>query len=258
MKGRDTTPSLLVLRKLTRAITDSLRVQMTEYLATLTPLFRPSAVLGDYIKGAQKEPTRKTDKAFKELQTLYETVATARPFTLPREFGSPLSFGNATLEITPYDYAHVAQAGSDKRTIMVRRPLTWTLSYSGFAPSRLQELLDTPMRSIEELQRFVLSYLLMHVVVTNQPGVVQILEALHYPITTHKLPDFGGLPITRISAGFSTERPSDEVVLESAGLTGMDAFEEVVNVQELSQFPDPFKQRLLEIVQQQAPELVSR
>jgi hypothetical protein len=88
--------------------------------------------------------------------------------------------------------------------------------------------------------------------------VVQILEALHYPITTHKLPEFGGLPITRVSVGISTERPSDEVVLESAGLTGMDAFEEVVNVQELSQFPDPFKQRLLEIVQQQAPELVSR
>ena len=41
MDGRDSTQSLLVLRKLTRAIADVVRVQMTEYLATLAPLLRP-------------------------------------------------------------------------------------------------------------------------------------------------------------------------------------------------------------------------
>lgn len=258
MTGRDSTQSLLVLRKLTRAITDAVRVQMTGYLSTLTPLFRPSVVLGDYIKGAEKEPTRKTEKAFKELQTLYEAVATAKPYNLPRELTSPLSFSATTLEITPHDYAHAAQSGSDTRTIMVRRPLTWALTYTGYAPSRLQELLDTKLRSTEELQKFVLSYLILHVVTTNQPGVLQILNALHFPVTTSKLAEFGELPITRIGVDVSTERPSDAIVLETAGLTGMDAFEEVVNVGELSRLPDGLKERLLEIVRQQAPELVSR
>jgi hypothetical protein len=46
------------------------------------------------------------------------------------------------------------------------------------------------------------------------------------------------------------------VIVESAELTGMDAFEEVVNVDELSKLRDPFKERLLEIARQQAPELV--
>ena len=55
MNGRDSIQSLLVLRKLTRAITDVVRVQMTEYLTTLTPLLRPTSVLGDYIQGGQKE-----------------------------------------------------------------------------------------------------------------------------------------------------------------------------------------------------------
>jgi hypothetical protein len=258
MNGRDSTPSLLVLRKLTRAITDAVRVQMTEHLATLTPLFRPSVVLGDYIKGAHKEPTRKTEKAFKELQALYETVGAARPFNLPRELSAPLIFPNDTLEITPYDYAHEAKSGADSRTIKVRRPLTWTLTYTGYPPSRLQELLDTTMRSTEELHKIVLSYLIMHVVTKNQPGVTRILEALHFPLTTIKVPEFGDLPVTRISVALSTERPSDAIVLESAGLTGMDAFEEVVKVEELSRLPDPLKERLLEIVRQQAPELVSR
>ena len=53
--------------------------------------------------------------------------------------------------------------------------------------------------------------------------------------------------MTRIGIGISTTRPSDEVVVESAELTGMDAFEEVVNVDEIARVPDPFKTRLLEI-----------
>ena len=45
-------------------------------------------------------------------------------------------------------------------------------------------------------------------------------------------------------------------MIESAELTGMDAFEEVVKVEEIAALPDPFRQRLLEIARQQAPELV--
>ena len=51
MNGRDSIQSLLALRKLTRAITDAVRVQMTEYLKTLTPLLRPKALLGEYVQG---------------------------------------------------------------------------------------------------------------------------------------------------------------------------------------------------------------
>jgi hypothetical protein len=54
-----------------------------------------------------------------------------------------------------------------------------------------------------------------------------------------------------------TERPSDAVVLESAELTGMDAFEEVVRVEDVSRLPTPFKTRLVEIVRAHAPEAVS-
>src|SRR4029077_5566229 len=109
MNGRDSIQSLLALRKLTRAITDAVRVQMTEYLKTLTPLLRPKAVLGDYVQGGPKEPSRKSDKALGDLQALYETVATARPYNLARELAPPLSFTSVGLEITPLDYYHVAQ-----------------------------------------------------------------------------------------------------------------------------------------------------
>lgn len=256
MDRRDSTQSLLVLRKLTRAIADVVRAQMTEHLTTLAPLLRPKMVFGDYIDDGTKESTRRSEKAFKELQALYETVAGTKPFNLPRELSLPLRLSGTGLEITAVDTPRAVQAGSETRTIMVRSPLTWTLTYGGYAPTRLPDLLKAKLRPGEELGQFVLSYLLMHVVLNNSPGLMQMFEALHFPITTNTLPEFGPLPITRISVAISTSRPSDAVILESAELTGMDAFEEVVNVADLAQLRDPLKERLLEIARQQAPELV--
>jgi len=256
MKERDSIQSLLVLRKLTRSITDVVRVQMTEYLRTLTPLLRPKALLGEYIQGGQKEPTRKADKAFKDLQAAYEHVAGSRPFNLPRDLTPPLSLPAVGLEITPLDYVHMVQAETGPRKITVRSPLTWVLTYTDFPPNRLQELLDTKARSIDEVQRFVLSYLIINLATTNEPGLMQVFDALHFPLTTSKSREFGELPITRIGIGISTTRPSDAVILESAELTGMDAFEELVNVDDLARLKDPLKERLMEIARQQAPELV--
>jgi hypothetical protein len=253
MDGRDSTQSLLVLRKLTRAIADTARSQMTEYLTSLAPLLRPRMVLGDYIEGGTKESTRRADKALKELQALYGSVAAAKPFNVPREIAPPIRFPDLGLEITPVDYAHVIESGGEARTITVRSPLTWTLSYSGFAPTRLPELLKTRVRSGDEIAQFILSYLLMHVVTTNSPGLLQAFEALHFPITTTTLPDFGPLPITRIGVSVKTSRPSDDLVLQTAELTGVDAFEEVVNVRDIAQLRDPLKDRLTELAGQHAP-----
>jgi hypothetical protein len=256
MNGRDSVQSLLVRRKLTRAITDAVRVQMTEYLRALAPLLRPKAVLGDYVQGGPKEPSRKSDKAFGELQALYQTVAGAKPYILPGELTVPLSFPNTGLEITPLEYYHVAKSGADTRRIKVRCPLTWVLTYTDFPPTRLQDLLDAKARSIEELQRFVLNYLVLHVATKSEPALMQIFDALHFPLTTSKLPQFGDLPITQIGIKIATVRPSDALVIESAELTGMDVFEEVVEVEDIARLPDPLKDRLLEIARQQAPELV--
>ena len=256
MSGRDSTQSLLVLRKLTRAIADSVRTQMTEYLATLAPLLRPKMVLGDYVEDGSKESIRRSDKAYKELQALYEKIASTKPYNLPRELTPPFRLSGSGLEITAVDTPHIIQSGSDARTIMVRSPLTWTLTYGGYAPTKLPELLKGKLRAGEELTQFVLSYLLMHVVVTNSPGLLQAFEALHFPVTSTTLPEFGPLPITRIGVAISTIRPADAVILESAELTGMDAFEEIVNVDDLAQLRDPLKEKLLEVARQQAPELV--
>jgi hypothetical protein len=256
MSGSDSTQTLLARRKLTRAIGDAMRGQMADYLAVLTPQLRPSAVLGEYMHGGQREPNRKAERAYKELQALYESAATVAPFNLPRELKPPFNLGVANLEITPVDYDHVATAGSASRSITVRSPLSWVLCYSGFAPARMREVLSSKLRSNEELQKMVLSYLIMHVVLNEQPGVKQILHALRFPITTSKMPEFGTLPVTKIGLAVSTSRPSDDVLLQSAELTGVDAFEEVVDVDDVQHFADPLKEQLVALAREHAPGLV--
>jgi hypothetical protein len=255
MSGLDSVKSLLVLRKLTRAIADTARTQLMEYLTTVTPLLQPQGILGDYIQGAQKETSLKADQAFKDLKAIYETAAPAKPLNLRRDLSPPFSFSNLSLEITPVDYVHTAQTESGPRKITVRSPLTWTLTYGGFAPNRLQEVLDQKVRG-DELQKFILSYILISIVLKYRPGITQMLDGLHFPVTTTTAADFGELPLTRIGIGIPTLRPSDNVVVESAELTGMDAFEEVVSVDDIGRLPDPFKERLLELARKHAPELV--
>jgi hypothetical protein len=254
----DDIQTLLALRRVTRALADHLRGQMTEYLATLTPLLRPKAVLGDYVQGGLHEGAKRADKAFKELQSLWESVVSAKPYTgLPRDLNPPLDLSGLTLEITPVDYAHAAPSGGTAtKSMTVRSPLKWVLTYTGFAPSRLAELLALRSRTTEELQRAVLHYLTLHVVVSNQPGVTRILEALHFPILHERLEAFGNLPIIVVSAGVSTRRPADSVIVQSAELTGMDAFEEIVVVDDIQKLTDSGRERMLEIVRSQAPALL--
>ena len=255
MAERDSIQSLLVRRKLTRAIADVVRAELTQHLATLTPLFQAHTVLGDRIQGGHTDSMRKAEQIFKEVQASYDSIAPVKPFTLKRDLTPPFDFARTTLEIIPVEYTHVIQAGAQTKTITVRSPLTWTLCYGGFAPTRLPELLDPRVRG-EQLQRFILSYLFMQQVVTHQRGLTPVLDALHFSISTTRVAGFGELPITRIASGITTMRPSDDVVLESAELTGMDAFEEIANVNDIAQLRDSFKERLLEIVRQQTPEWV--
>jgi hypothetical protein len=224
-----------------------------EHLATLTPLLQPQGVFGEYIQAPQKEPGHRAELAFKELKTLYEAISPTKPLNLRRELTPPFSFSNLGLEITPVDYVHVVPTEAGNRKITVRSPLTWTLTYGGFTPPRLQEVIDQQIRG-DELQRWILSYLLIHLVIKYRPGVVQLLEGLRFPVTTGTSLELGELPMTRIGVGISTTRPSDDVVLESAELTGMDAFEEVVNVDDIPRLRDPLKERLLEIARKHVPQ----
>ncbi|HET6962780.1 MAG TPA: hypothetical protein VFJ27_09800, partial [Terriglobia bacterium] len=51
--------------------------------------------------------------------------------------------------------------------------------------------------------------------------------------------------ITVISSTLSTLRPTDDVIIESTEISGMDAFEELLNTDDVSRLPNPFKDALV-------------
>ena len=244
------TERLLATRKLTRAVSEVLRGQMKEYLSTLAPLLRPQIALGGYLVGTTKDPVRGADQAYKELEILYDSVARAKPFDLTQDLKPPLDLVSSALDMTVMEYSYKVNTQRQSKTVVVSKPLKWALTYTGFAPAKLADLLANRTRDPNELQSFIIHYLVMHLVMARQAGVRAMLDALHFPITTDRSALFGELPVTSISSAVSTLRLPDEVIIESTEVSGMDAFEEVVNVDGIASLRDPLRERLLAIVKE--------
>jgi hypothetical protein len=98
---------------------------------------------------------------------------------------------------------------------------------------------------------------MLHIVLTKQPGMAQLLEALHFPVSSDRLADCGELPVASIRANLATVRPPDDVIIESTEISGMDAFEEVVNPEDIVALRDPLQARLLELAKTHGAELLA-
>jgi hypothetical protein len=240
---------LLVLRKLTRAIGDLLRTQLKDYLSTLTPLLRPTHVLGEYIQGSSKVTVKGADRAFKELQGLYDTIAAKKPFEIHGSLQAPIEILSATPEITPVEYPHIARSGNETKTVMVTSPFKWILTYAGFSVPKLKELVDNRRSAGRELAEFLLHFLVLKTVVSHQTGLMNILSDLHFPVSWERLAGFGELPLTRISCSISSFLPPDPVIVESTEISGVAVFEEIVELSDIAKTVEPFKQRLIALAQ---------
>src|SRR5215831_18473964 len=149
--------------------------------------------------------------------------------------------------MTPVEYPHLARNNGESKSIVVTSPLKWALTYRGFGISKFREVLANRDRTTDDVQQFVLHYLMMNTVVTKQPGLANILDRLHFPVRVEYLTEFGDVPLTYISSSISTVRPPDRVLLESSEVSGMNAFEELVRLEDIPSLRDHLKEKLLEI-----------
>jgi hypothetical protein len=246
---------LLSLRKLTRAIADLLRAELKEYLSAIAPLLRPKNVLGDYVLGASKEGSRGSEKALLELQRLYTTVASAKPYHLTNELKPPFEIVSSMPELIPVEYTHVVKSDAGDKAVLMTSPLKWTLIYSDYSPKKLKELLASQNPINDEMHRFVLHYLVLHAMMASSPGTSKLFQGLRFPISSGRLAEFGELPLTNISACVSTIRPPDVVIIESTEISGQNAFEEIVNLEDLQNLEDPLKNQLIELARTHGVEL---
>jgi len=239
------TKRLLALRKLTRAFADLLRGQMKEHLALLAPRFAPKSVFGEFMEGP-KEYVKGAEANFKELKAAYDSICTTKPFNLPKEFKTPLEMQSIAPELQVFEYVHEAKDASQAKSVTVSAPLKFVLTYSGFGPKRLKELLGA-QGSASDAQEFLLHTLIMSIVLARQPGIAKLFEALRFPLSISKIGGLGDLPFAFVTAAVPTVLPPDDVVIENTEISGSNAFEEIVNLDELAKLGDPFKEKLIEL-----------
>lgn len=240
-------PKLLVLRRLTTAISKYFESQLRSHLTVLTPLFHPRTLFGELVRGVTKHPLKTAEKSFQELKGMYQALIRRQPYHELGEINAPLDVFGTSVELSAAEYTHVAKADGVEKTIKVSSPLKWILAYKGTGPDHLRTLIAKKDNSTQ-LQPSVLHYLVLHMILSKSQGMASLFEALRFPVSTGRTRDLGELPVTFISCPIATIRPSDEVVVQSTELSGKPAFEEVVDLKGIATLSDPIKGKLLELV----------
>lgn len=239
---------LLALRSLTTPLAELFGRQAREHLANLAPLLNPRALLGDLILG-EKNAVRGSNLAFQELNTLYQPVAKSAVLELQSELRPPLEIFGLTPEIFPATYSYTPPGYNKPITVIT--PLKWVLIYKDLGPQRLRELVANHSRSDGgELRSCVLNYLSMHILVNRRPGIAPILEALRFTVSSAPAEEFGGLPLTYLSAPIRTVRPPDAIVVQSTQISGTNTFEEIVDPASIAALSDPLRDEVLATARQ--------
>jgi hypothetical protein len=240
---------LLFLRKVTRSVSDYLTAQLKEQLNTISSLLRPRRLLGDYIESGSPEQVIDADKNFTALNEIYAQAA-GKPFELPRPLRSPLKPIGLALEIYPWEYRHEIQMGGSSKIVTITSPVRFVLSYaSGLSLSRLRQgIIGKEEQKQEDVREFVIRTCLMRLMFGKYSGISNLFRALRWEVSTETSPDLGGLRLTTLTAPLASMLPPDHLIIESTEMSGMSLFEEVVDVDALSQVHDPLVQKVEAIV----------
>ena len=232
------------IRRKTEAIARLLHEQLKQHLETLRPVFSPERVFGKHVGGKAEVPG--SERALLELQQAYRDFS-ARPYDLPVEFDPQwLTLVGNKLELHPWDYHHEAKAGSETKSVTMTSPLRWILCYgSNYSVSQARNVLQAKeQRRPEYLRQFVVNALVLHSVVSRFSGLAQLFSDLRYELGTASSSELGKLPLITLTSCLTSFRPSDDLILAATAFSGVPAFIELVNLDEIKNPRDTLKERV--------------
>jgi len=233
----------LQLRQATEKIAAVLDKRLKAHLDVLRPLFIPRKLFGTYVKSSNMEEAPGSEKAFAELQERYAPCA--QLFDLPKKLQAPLLPISSQLEGTALQYTLSIVSGQEKGT-SITCSTKWVLSYQGECPlARLQAMLSgKETRQADDMRQALITHLAVVVYLKYFPALTQLLQDLRYEVEIRELPDLGGLPVAVLSAPVSTFLPPDEFIHQITQLSGIPAFQEIVDMEAVENIPDPLKESL--------------
>jgi hypothetical protein len=239
---------VIEVRRKTEAVSKYLHERLTGYIETLRPLFVPDRYIGKLAGG--KFDVQGSDRALAEIQQKYREF-TAKPFDLSLEFDPHwLSLVGSRLDLQRWAYTHHIQTDGETKAVTITSPSRWILTYrSNFTVVQMAEAMGSKERAPIELRRqFVVNALVMQLAVTRNPGLGQLMDGLHYRLQSEVFPGLSKLPLITFSSPLPSFRPSDDLILEATGFSGVPAFIELLDIEAIRGLRDPLREEIDKLI----------
>ena len=240
---------LAVARKRTHAVSEFLEKQLLGYLDTLRTLLLPERLLGKLVGSRVEAPN--PDKALSELQENYRQFK-GKPFDFPKDFETDwLTEIGARLDLHRWEYTLEIEADSGKRSILITSPTRWILAYGpGLSVAQAIQACSRKQdrRGIDQLRQFIVNAMVIQSLIARSSGLTGLLAEVRYGVSTQPHPGLNGLPVVVIQSQIPTFLPPEPLIAAATELSGIAAFVELIDLDAVGEMPDPFKQRILELI----------
>jgi hypothetical protein len=130
--------------------------------------------------------------------------------------------------------------------VTMTSPLSWILSFgSNYSVAQASQVLQgREQRRPEYLRQFVVNALVLRAVAAHFPGLAQLFSDLRYDLKAVSSSELGKLPLITLTSCLTSFRPSDDLILAATAFSGVPAFIELVNLDEIKNPRDTLKERV--------------
>ena len=227
------------MREVSQAISQYLHQTLSGHVKTLTPLFSPRKVLGEFMESAFKDKVPGADKNFAKIEAQYKELGQG-PFDSPPRLNTPLP--NIANQLSLYPWCYPYRIGSEL-VLNVRSPVRWILAYAaGYDLARLLEnRLAGDQPRPEDIKMLLLTSLTIAALIELSTGLKELIEGLNFTLTVEQSELAGAMLLIVVGAPISAFRPQDDMMKIVAQLSGRSAFEELVDIEEIAALEHPFK-----------------
>ena len=235
------------LRSQTEAISKILSSRLERHFEVLRTLTAPRRLLGKFMGGsASRDDVAGAEKTVEAIEKTYKDVAGA-PFVLrPKLDHAAFKLIDSKLELYPWEYSHEASHGGDSNVIEITSPVRWVVNYaSDYGLTDVRQVLQgKEEKRNDDMLQFVLNALVLRAVLDKYPAVVQLLADLRFEVGFEKAPGLGNLELVVVSADLPSFLPPDELILTATGVSGVNAFIELIHKDAVESLGDPMREEL--------------